>query len=252
MRLTPATYPTRAETGRLARWRTHVDALASAHPELPLAGPLLLYIALLGLVSIVPPTWQPEAVALRGVASLAAVWTFRRHLPPWGRPYWLIAILGGAFAAWGWVVVQHFFNNFGLGGRLPLMPGSSEVVDPRQQLGAGTLFWWTWWLRMLVAITAVPVVEEIFWRGFLLRALINWNDFERVPLGKFTWFSFLGTSLISTLQHPANWGVSILCWMAFNVVFYWTRSLFCLVLLHACTNLVLYLILLRVGDWSNW
>ena len=98
----------------------------------------------------------------------------------------------------------------------------------------------------------MPVVEELFWRAFLLRALIDWHNFDRIPLARFTWVSFLGTSLISTFQHPDNWGVSILCWMAFNAVFYWTRSILCLVLLHGVTNLILYLIVLRVDDWSFW
>ena len=105
---------------------------------------------------------------------------------------------------------------------------------------------------MTVACTAVPVVEELFWRAFLLRALIDWQNFERIPLGTFTWLSFLGTAAISTLQHPDNWGVSVLCWMAFNAVFYWTRSILCLVLLHGFTNLALYLMVLRVGDWAFW
>ncbi|MEW6251334.1 MAG: CPBP family glutamic-type intramembrane protease [Planctomycetota bacterium] len=226
------------------------DRLAETRPDLPLIAPFMAYLAVWGLVYVVPPALKPAAIAARGLVSLAAVWVFRRHLPPWGRAHWGIAIVGGAVAAWGWVYGQHVFDNLGVGGRLPLMPG--ELVDPRIELGADDLFWTTWWLRMLVAITAVPVVEEIFWRGFLLRALIDWHNFERIPLGKFTWFSFIGTSLVSTLQHPSNWGVSILCWMGFNAAFYWTRSLLCLVLLHACTNLFLYVMVLRVGDWSFW
>ena len=101
-----------------------------------------------------------------------------------------------------------------------------------------------------MACTAVPIVEELFWRAFLLRALISWSDFERVPLGTFTWLSFLGTSFLSVLQHPGNWAVSILCWMVYNIVFYRTRSILCLVLLHGFTNLVLYLIVFRTQDWS--
>jgi CAAX prenyl protease-like protein len=229
-----------------------LDRLAASRPDLPFIAPLLVYLALLGLVYAVPPTWQPAVIALRGVGTLAVFWALRRHLPPLGRPYWAVAIVGGALVAWGWVVGQHLLEQWGWGGRLPLMPGGKAVADPRDELGAGGLFWTTWWLRMLVACTAVPIAEELFWRGFLLRALINWHDFDRVPLGTFTWLSFLGTSLISTLQHPDNWGVSILCWMAFNAVFYWTRSLLCLMLLHGFTNLVLYLIVLRVGDWSFW
>jgi membrane protease YdiL (CAAX protease family) len=229
-----------------------LDRLGAARPDLVLVTPLLTYVALLGLVPLVPPGGQPAVILLRGVASLGLVWGFRRHLPAWGRPHWWIAIAGGALLAWGWVVGQHAFDYLGLGGRLPLMPGEKVAVDPRLELGASKLFWTTWCSRLVVAVVAVPVVEELFWRGFLLRALIDWQNFERVPLGKFTWFSFLGTSLLSTLQHPDNWGVSILCWMAFNAVFYWTRSLLCLVLLHGFTNLVLYLIVLRVDDWAFW
>ncbi len=233
-------------------WRGALDRLAAVRPDVPLVAPFMVYLALLGLVYAVPPTWQPAAIALRGVASLAAFWLLRRHLPPWGRPYWAVALVGGVLVAWGWVAGQHLFDQLGWGGRLPLMPGEKATLDPRVQLGAGHLFWATWSLRLAVACTAVPVAEELFWRAFLLRALIDWHNFERVPLGAFTWVSFLGTALISTFQHPDNWSVSILCWMVFNGVFYWTRSILCLVLLHGCTNLILYLIVLRVGDWSFW
>lgn len=230
---------------RIDRWAIH-------RPDLPLLAPFLTYLALLGLTQIVPPAWQPAAIALRGVASLAVVWVLRRHLPPWGRPYWIIAIVGGVLIGWGWIVGQQALDWLGVPGRLPVYPGEKVVGDPRDVLGAGHLFWTTWTLRLLVAVIAVPVVEELFWRAFLLRALVDWHHFERVPLGTFTWTSFLGTSLLSTLQHPDNWGVSILCWLAFNGIFYWTRSILCLVLLHGCTNLVLYLLVLRVGDWSFW
>ena len=229
-----------------------LDRLAATRPDVVLMAPLMAYIGLLGLVCAVPATWQPGVIALRGVASLAIVWAFRRHLPPWGAPHWPIAIVGGVLVAWGWIVGQSVLDHLGLGGRLPFMPGEKLFSDPRAQLGAQGLFWSTWWLRMTVACTAVPVVEELFWRAFLLRALIDWHNFERVPLGTFTWLSFLGTAAISTLQHPDNWGVSVLCWMVFNGVFYWTRSILCLVLLHGFTNLVLYLMVLRVGDWAFW
>jgi CAAX prenyl protease-like protein len=229
-----------------------LDRLAAARPDVPLIAPLMTYLVLFALVYTVPAAWQPAVIALRGVVTLVVVWVFRRRLPPWGQPHWPVVVVAGTLAGWGWVIGQHLLEHWGWGGRLPLLPGAHEIVDPRGELGASHLFWMTWSLRLLVACTAVPVAEELFWRAFLLRALVKWQDFERVPLGTFTSFSFLGTALLSTLQHPDNWGVSILCWMAFNVIFYWTRSILCLVLLHAYTNLVLYLIVLRVGDWTFW
>ncbi len=227
-----------------------LDRLGATRPDIVLMGPLLAYIALMSVDMVVPPAWKPVSIGLRGVLSLAVVWGFRRHLPPWGKPHWPIAIIGGVVVAWGWVVGQYMLDQHGLGGRLPLMPGEKLPFDPRDELGAVNLFRVTWTLRLMVACVAVPVVEELFWRAFLLRALIDWHNFDRIPLGRFTWFSFLGTALISTVQHPDNWGVSILCWMTFNAVFYWTRSILCLVLLHGMTNLVLYLITLRVDEWA--
>ena len=239
-------------SSKASGWMQRIDELGRTRPDITLMAPYMAYLALLSLVSVVPANWEWLAIAIRGVGSLAVVWLLRKHLPLGGKPYWLIAIAGGVFAAWLWYAGQYLFNGIGLGGRLPLYPGSAVVEDPRDVLGAGRLFWITAVLRIGVAVTAVPIVEEIFWRAFLLRAFINWHEFERIPLGKFTWFSFVGTALLSTVQHPDNWGVSIFCWLLFNGLFYWTRSVRCLVIVHAITNLVLYTWVLRTGDWSFW
>ncbi|MFH1747747.1 MAG: CAAX prenyl protease-related protein [Planctomycetota bacterium] len=241
-----------ANTFKHQDWHGRIDELGRTRPDVVLMAPYMVYLLLLGLVSLLPPTWHWLAISLRGVGALYVVWLLRRHLPPWGRPYWLIAIPAGFFAAWLWYAGQYMFEGLGLGGRLPLYPGELEVVDPRDALGSYKLFWATTSLRVTVAITVVPVVEELFWRAFLLRALINWHDFDRIPLGKFAWISFLGTSLLSTLQHPDNWAVSILCWLFYNALFCWTRSILCLVIVHGITNLVLYFHVVRVGDWSFW
>lgn len=237
---------------RPAEFSERLDGLLRERPDVALMAPYMAYLLLLGLVTVMPPRLEWVAILARGIGSLLVVWLVRKHLPPWGRPYYLVAIPAGFFAAWLWYHGQYVFDWLGLGGRLVVYPGEKVVEDPRDLLGAGELFWWTAILRIGVAVTAVPVVEEIFWRAFLLRIFINWQEFEKVPLGKFTWWSFIGTSLLSTLQHPDNWGVSILCWLFFNAMFYWTRSLLCLIIIHGVTNLVLYAYVLRVDDWAFW
>jgi CAAX prenyl protease-like protein len=173
-----------------------------------------------------------------------------------GKAHWPVAIVVGVLVAAGWVVGQHFFNDVhiagrSLGGRLFFFPGTPDVSDPRVGLSA-----WSWGsqvvLRIAVASITVPMVEELFWRGFLLRAMIDWDRFERVPLGTFTWFSFLGTSLLSMFEHPDNWAVSILCWFAYNGLMYWKKSLLCLMIAHGITNLVFYVYVIYAGDWMFW
>jgi uncharacterized protein len=95
-------------------------------------------------------------------------------------------------------------------------------------------------------------VEELLWRGFLLRAFTVWNHYDQVPWGRFSWRAFIGTALLSTVQHPDNWLVSIGCWLLFNALFYWKKSLLFVMACHAITNLALYLYVLRASDWRFW
>jgi CAAX prenyl protease-like protein len=233
-----------------------VARLANRRPDFALMAPFMVYLALLPLNDWVPKSYMPIAIALRGIAGLAVFWMLRRHMPPLGKPHLLVGIVGGIFAAALWVGGEHLFDGitiagWNLGGRLPIMPGQAEVVDPRADIS--TLSWWSQAvLRITVASTTVPVVEEIFWRAFLLRALIDWDHFERVPLGKFTLFSFLVTSLLSTLQHPDNWAISIFCWFFYNGLMYWKKSVLCLMIAHGVTNLVLYVYVIAYEDWMFW
>lgn len=220
-------------------------------PEIVWMGPFMVYLILLGLNDKVPEEWMAVTIAIRGIGGLAAFWVVRSRLPSLGKPHLLLGIACGILAAAGWVLGQHLFNAVGLGGSwFGLKPGP-DGHDPRT--GLTTAAWASQVvLRITVATITVPVVEELFWRGFMLRTFINWQRFETVPLGTFTWVSFLGTALLSTVQHPANWGVSIFCWMAFNALFYWKRSLLFLMIVHGVTNLVLYLYVIIRHDWIFW
>ncbi len=229
--------------GRQTSW---LDRLAADRPDIILIAPMLVYLALLGLrdTSLIPFEYRWVASLLRGVGGLVVVWILRRHLPPWGRPYWALAALMGLLIAAGWYYGQLLCDALGLPHRLPLFPGQfdlqahAEKFDALRQTAA---FWPMVITRIAVASVTVPIVEELFWRAFLLRALIRWDSFEKIPLGTFTLRSFLLTSLLSVLEHPDNWIVSIPCWFAFNGLMYWKKSLLFLVLVHGFTNLFLYL-----------
>lgn len=231
-----------------------VDSAVKAEPRLPTMAPYMVYLLLLMFADRFPPNLFFLAAAIHIAVAGYSVYLFRRHLPPWGRMHLVPAILVGLFAAWLWAAGQHWLNGTTLAGHnlgAPLF-GKGEVVNPHDIYGNGTLFWTHVIFKITRAITIVPIVEELFWRGFILRAFISWNRFDHVPLAKFTLFSFVASSLLSVLQHPANWGVSIACWMVFNALFYWKKSLLCLMITHGVTNLALYIYVVRAGDWQFW
>ncbi len=115
---------------------------------------------------------------------------------------------------------------------------------------------WPYWLnvsaRFVRLVIVVPLIEEIFWRGFLLRYLID-DDFMDVPIGAFSWKSFGIVTAGFCLEHSfADWPAAILTGALFNLVAYRTRSLSACVLTHAVTNLILGIYVMRSGQWGFW
>ena len=95
-------------------------------------------------------------------------------------------------------------------------------------------------------------MEEIFWRSFLLRFVID-EHFERVSFGKFTWPSFAIVALAFTFSHSrADWLAAFVAGALYNVVAYRSRSLASCVLAHAVTNLLLGFWIMQTQQWGFW
>ena len=115
---------------------------------------------------------------------------------------------------------------------------------------------WRWWAntipRWLRLVVVVPLLEEIFWRGFLLRYLIR-EPFEDVPFGAFSWASCAWVTLFFGLAHwgPDFWP-ALITGALYNAVAYRTRSLSSCVLAHAVTNLLLGIYICKTGQWGFW
>lgn len=241
----------------MSKRESSLDTVFADNPDYALMGPYLLYLILMTPTAMgwVPEQWVWVFAILRGVLPMLLFLRIRESLPPLGRPHIVLALVMGGLSALLWVAGQHWFNSLGIPSHLPGMPGgerTAEEANPFRTLGDGWVVWATIITRIAVATTTVAVVEELFWRAFLLRAFINWAEFERVPLGAFTWFSFIGTSLLSMLQHPDNWLVSVFCWFVFNAMMYWKKSILFCILVHGFTNLILYIYVVRFGDWIFW
>jgi CAAX prenyl protease-like protein len=105
-------------------------------------------------------------------------------------------------------------------------------------------------LRFARAVIIVPIVEELFWRGWLPRWLDRMDDFEGVPLGEFTRFSFLGTAVLFALEHGAYWDVGLAAGIVYNWWMIRTRSLGDLMLCHGVTNACLAGYVVVAGRWE--
>ncbi len=114
------------------------------------------------------------------------------------------------------------------------------------------VYWSTVLLRFVRLAIVVPLVEEIFWRGFLLRYFID-EKFDAVPLGAFSWLSFTVVTLGFTFAHSSpDWPAAAATGALYNLVAYRTKSLSSCVLVHAITNLLLGLWIMQTKQWGFW
>ena len=106
-------------------------------------------------------------------------------------------------------------------------------------------------LRFARAALLVPIVEELFWRGWLPRWIVD-HDFGKVPLGSYTRAAFWITVALFAVEHGIYWDVGLLAGIAYNWWMRATKSLGDCVLAHAVTNGCLGLYVLLAGRWEYW
>ncbi|TRO83325.1 CAAX prenyl protease-related protein [Trichloromonas acetexigens] len=104
--------------------------------------------------------------------------------------------------------------------------------------------------RLAGAVLVVPVMEELFWRSFLLRYVIE-PDFMKIAIGRFTWFSFLATMVLFGLEHN-HYLAGMMAGAFFNLLLYRTKSIAQCILSHAVANLALGIYVLQTGKWPFW
>jgi uncharacterized protein len=141
-----------------------------------------------------------------------------------------------------WIIPQQFL------GFSPRTIG----FDPTLLQSNQAIYWLTVALRFLRLLIVVPFVEEIFWRAFLLRFLIDEN-FERVPFGKFSLLSFAVVMVAFAFSHSRpDWPAALGAGALFNLVAYRARSLGSCILAHTFTNGLLGLWIMHTRQWGFW
>ena len=104
---------------------------------------------------------------------------------------------------------------------------------------------------MLVSVIAVPILEELFWRGFLMRWLIDRN-FLTVPLGAFRIEAFLLVAFLFASEHGPYWDVGLVTGIIYNWWMTRTRNLWDCILAHSVTNACLAGFVIGAHQWQFW
>jgi len=105
-------------------------------------------------------------------------------------------------------------------------------------------------IRILGAVIIAPLVEEIFTRGFLIRALVSKN-WDKVKTGTYTHASFLLTVIFFGFAHN-RWLPGIITGIILNLLLYKRKSIESCIIAHAVANLALAVFVLSTQNWIFW
>jgi uncharacterized protein len=221
---------------------------ASARATLAYTVPFLAYVGLMAAERVlgVPPAW---GYAVRCAAAVAAIAIFSRGAIP-RRPSHALASVGvGIVVFLIWIGPDALF---GPGYRHSLLFENSLTGRAEGTLPAGLLqnpgFLA---LRTLGSLALVPVLEELFWRGWLMRWIIN-SEFLKVPVGQYAPAAFWTVAALFAAEHGSYWEVGFLAGIVYNWWVVRTRNLADAVLAHAVTNGLLAAYVIAFGRWQYW
>ena len=192
----------------------------------------------------------PFAYAAKIAAVCVMLYLGRKEWPTFERRGLLLGVLLGAVGLPVWVLLSKI-------DLLALLPdavrgwigGTRTGYDPYQIADAtGRTAFIA--LRFFGLAVVVPLMEELFWRGFLLRFLIA-EPFTKAPIGTYTRSSFIIVTLAFVAVHPEI--LAALVWgAAINLLLYRTKNLWACVAMHATTNALLGAYILATESWHLW
>lgn len=179
-----------------------------------------------------------------GMVLLALAWLWRNYSElavPVGIKArdWLVAVVSGVIVFVVWINLDHGWATLG---------GDSTDFDPTSE--NGQIDWLLVAFRLAGAALIVPVMEELFWRSFIMR-WIDKQNFLSVNPRRVSLKSFVITAVLFGFEHDL-WLAGICAGVVYGWLYLRGGSLWMPVLSHAVTNGLLGLWVIQTGNWQFW
>jgi exosortase E/protease (VPEID-CTERM system) len=227
---------------RRSSWLNRMAAHSTASPTMhnPTAVYLMPLLAILaaGAVSHAMSGSFEFFYPLRVIAGLMMLARYRQRLAAidW-RCSWRGPAVGVCVFL-VWIVAAHF-----------LLPRGAMP----EKLAAAPATLRGFWIASRIAGTVliVPVAEELAYRGFLMRRLIN-ADFESVPFNAVRWPALAVSAVAFGLAHGAMWLPGSIAGVAYGLILVRRDRLGEAVAAHAVSNALLAISVLGWNQWQLW
>ena len=184
------------------------------------------------------------------VLTMALVWPGYRTFP------WrvtalaiIVGVVGGAL--WIAIAKMHLgakiLQPLGLDGVIE--SGERSAFNPLQELAANPAWAYGFLaIRLIGLIIVVPIIEEFFLRGFLMRFVIH-DQWHQAPFGAVTRLSLVVGTVAPMLMHTGELAAAAVWFSLISWLMVRTRNIWDCVAAHAVTNAMLGAYVLWSGEW---
>lgn len=212
------------------------------------------------------PWWRqwPEQLfyPLQTLVTLAALACFRKYYEfRWSWKWTAAGMVFGAVGIGFWLLPTTLYDRMGLTedpeGWLKWLgiAGRTKGFNPAEAFGEGTAAFWTaLLLRFLRAVVVVALVEEIFWRSFVMRFAADWEgEYWKRPFGEAGWKTYgIVTGLFVVAHAPVDYAGAFVYGSLTYLLCVWSKNLGACVVMHAVANLLMGLYAMAYGKYGLW
>ena len=180
----------------------------------------------------------PWIYTLKIALTLAALLLVRSTFAEFPRHVTPLAIIVGIVGAAVWIGLSQAFGH-----------STRSQFNPFAELaGNMALTWGFFALRLVGLVIIVPLAEELFLRGFMMRFFVA-AEWWKVPFGQLNALAIAVGTILPMFSHPgelvaaAVW-FSMVTWLMVKTKNFWNC-----VVAHALTNLLLGIYVVVSGNW---
>lgn len=225
-----------------------MNDLLRRYPILPWVAPFAVFMALLAAAPYVPLAQPWESVVRVSILVLVLATVSGALIRTFRVRYAMGSVLLGIAVCALWVAPDllvpgwrtHWIFQNGITGTIKNSIDPADLANPLVVS-----------LRIVRATLLVPILEELFWRGWLPRWIVN-PDWQRVEPARYTTLAFVASALLFAAEHGPYWEVGLVCGLLYNWWYWKTKSLGDIVLVHAVTNGALSAFVFVTGKYEYW
>lgn len=215
--------------------------------ELAYIAPMASFLLIMSLGFLGDTAYALAYVARTIVAALLLHLFWRRYTTIGWSYAWLGAIMG-VLGVVQWIGMDSLLQ-IAWPKLFALKP--EKAFDPTTYFDSALSMWAWIAVRIFGSSLVVPFMEELFWRDYLWRRLIAPADFKLAKVGEWDKVAFFGVAVAFCVVHP-QWLTAVGWGLMVGGLLLYTRSLGACIVMHAVTNFLLAIYVLRYQAWEWW